>query len=87
LLDIHFDNDDPLYEQQAGFCLEVVARSLLSSPERATELFTMLLNTFAIFLSKVTEEKIPNPFVMERVVVTILRSNIHLYKIQEVRSC
>jgi hypothetical protein len=34
----------------------------------------------------VSEKKVPSPFVIERIVVTILRCSIHLYELPEVSS-
>ena len=79
----------PTYEQYHAFALELATRTLLSSnEERAQELFPIFQAKFrsvALKLSKL-KKPVPVPFLVERIVVTILRSSIHLYKIPKV-SC
>jgi brefeldin A-resistance guanine nucleotide exchange factor 1 len=77
----------PTYEQHHAFALELAARTLLeSNEERAQELFPLFLNKFHSIAQKLSrlERPVPVPFLVERVVVTILRSSIHLYKIPSV---
>jgi brefeldin A-resistance guanine nucleotide exchange factor 1 len=77
----------PTYEQHQAFALELAARTLLeSNEERAQELFPLFLTKFHSIAQKLSklERPVPVPFLVERVVVTILRSSIHLYKIPTV---
>jgi brefeldin A-resistance guanine nucleotide exchange factor 1 len=77
----------PTYEQHHAFALELAARTLLeSNEERAQELFPLFLTKFHSIAQKLSklERPVPVPFLVERVVVTILRSSIHLYKIPTV---
>lgn len=78
----------PTYEQYHAFALELATRTLLSSnEERAQELFPIFQAKFrsvALKLSKL-KKPVPVPFLVERIVVTILRSSIHLYKIPKMR--
>jgi len=76
----------PTYEQHQAFALELATRALLKSDDRAQVLFPMFLSKFNSVVEKCSKLKrpIPVPFLMERVIVTILRSNIHLYHIPKV---
>lgn len=77
----------PAYEQHHAFALELAARTLLeSNEERAQELFPLFLTKFHSIAQKLSklERPVPVPFLVERVVVTILRSSIHLYKMPTV---
>eukprot|EP00523_Entomoneis_sp_CCMP467_P002037 CAMPEP_0168755206 /NCGR_PEP_ID=MMETSP0724-20121128/19935_1 /TAXON_ID=265536 /ORGANISM="Amphiprora sp., Strain CCMP467" /LENGTH=1976 /DNA_ID=CAMNT_0008803785 /DNA_START=458 /DNA_END=6388 /DNA_ORIENTATION=- len=78
-------SNDPVAEQHAIFSLELAARALLSNRERAVEIFPLFLKKFESVLGKIEEKRIPSPFVIERIVVTILRCSIHLYDIEELR--
>jgi len=81
--------DDPVGEQHAVFSLELAARTLLLNRERAVDLFLLFLAKFESILCKATEsddDDVAAPFVVERIVVTILRSSIHLYELEEVRN-
>jgi len=78
-------NGDPVLEQHAIFSLELAARALLTNRERAPDLFNLFLIKFESILGKVDDHQIPAPFMVERVVVTVLRSSIHLYDLPEVR--
>jgi len=77
----------PTFEQYHAFALELAARTLLASNERAQELFPLFLTKFQSLAQKLSklQRPVPVPFLMERVVVTILRSCIHLYKIPTMR--
>lgn len=77
--------DDPVAEQHAIFSLELAARALLSNREKAVEIFPTFLAKFENILGQISEESIPSPFVIERIVVTILRCSIHLYDMEELR--
>lgn len=81
-LDSYPFENDPAGEQHAVFTLELAARALLSNRERAEELFVLFLSKFEKILMKIsdTDAHVAAPFVIERVVVTILRSSIHLYE-------
>jgi hypothetical protein len=76
----------PTYEQHIGFALELAARALLASNERAAELFPFFLVKFQSIVAKLKKLRGPIsvPFLMERVVVTMLRASIHLYNIPDV---
>ena len=76
----------PTFEQHQAFALELATRALLASDERAEVLFPIFLAKFNSVAQKLSKLKrpIPVPFLMERVVVTILRSSIHLYNIPAV---
>eukprot|EP00536_Pseudo-nitzschia_multiseries_P014914 jgi/Psemu1/262522/estExt_Genewise1Plus.C_7870014 len=86
---IHVPNTkpSPTYEQHQAFALELAARALLASDDRAPELFPMFLEKFKSLAKTVQKLKRPIqvPFLMERVIATILRSSIHLYKIPTMR--
>jgi brefeldin A-resistance guanine nucleotide exchange factor 1 len=77
----------PTYEQHQAFALELATRALLSSDDRAQVLFPIFLSKFNSIVQKLSKLKrpVPVPFLMERVVVTILRSSIHLYHIPAIR--
>ena len=79
--------DDPVGEQHAVFSLELAARTLLLNRERAADLFLLFLSKFESILCRATisGDDVASPFAVERIVVTILRSGIHLYKHAEVR--
>jgi golgi-specific brefeldin A-resistance guanine nucleotide exchange factor 1 len=93
--------DDPIFEQHAVYSLELALLALISNRDRASDLFDMFFVKFDSVLSgsrknegeggKNHDRNFPTPFLMERVVVTILRSCIHLYDKPEVcpqlRSC
>jgi len=83
-LDDYPFEDDPVTEQHALFSLELAARALLTNREKAPELFSLFLVKFENILGRIDDENIPAPFMVERVVVTILRSSIHLYDLPEV---
>jgi brefeldin A-resistance guanine nucleotide exchange factor 1 len=77
--------DSPTYEQHTAFALELAARALLASRDRAIELLPLFLAKFDSVASKIKgKEELPVPFLVERVVVTILRTSIHLYGVPQV---
>jgi hypothetical protein len=77
--------DSPMYEQHTAFALELAARTLLANRDRATELFPLFFAKFESVAAKINKQEVLSvPFLVERVVVTILRSNIHLYAIPQV---
>jgi hypothetical protein len=48
-------------------------------------LFSIFLRTFESILCRISEEALHSPFVIERIVVAILRASIHLYEIPQLR--
>lgn len=76
---------NPVGEQCAVYSLELATRTLLSSRDNSLELFTLVLKSFEGILSGVSEKSVPAPFIIERMVVTILRASIHLYDQEELR--
>jgi brefeldin A-resistance guanine nucleotide exchange factor 1 len=77
--------DSPTYEQHTAFALELAARALLASRDRAIELLPLFLAKFDSVAAKIKgNEELAVPFLVERVVVTILRSSIHLYGVPQV---
>lgn len=78
--------NDPVAEQQSVFSLELAARALLSDRDHAISMFPEFLYAFESLFNKIPDDKVASPFVVERVVVAILRSSIHLYEVPEVRS-
>lgn len=89
-LDEYPFEDDSRGEQHAVFALELAARALLSSQARSAETYLPFLSQFESILCRITEtdkESVPAPFVIERIVVTILRSCIHLYEFDQVSFC
>ena len=87
----HFPfTNDPVGEQHSVFSLELAARILLLNRDHVVDLFLLFLTKFEKILCKATEAKddtVAAPFVVERIVVTILRSSIHLYELDEVSAC
>lgn len=84
--------DDPVFEQHAVYSLELALSALISNKDKVQELFPMFLPKFGTILKESDESTVssqasvnlPTPFLMERVVVTILRSCIHMYEYPEV---
>jgi len=80
--------DSPLYEQHTAFALELAVRALLADRDRAKELLPFFMPKFqsvASQASKYDQGDLPVPFLIERVVVTILRTSIHLFSNPEFR--
>lgn len=85
--------DDPIFEQHAVYSLELALLALISNRDRSADLYPAFLAKFETVLQVGTSEQtmeekpknIPTPFLMERVVVTILRACIHLYDIPDAR--
>lgn len=71
----------PTFEQHQAFALELAARALLASEERAAELFPLFLGKFQSIAEKMKklQKPVSVPFLIERVIVTMMRSSIHLY--------
>jgi golgi-specific brefeldin A-resistance guanine nucleotide exchange factor 1 len=73
------------YEQHTAFTLELAARALLMSQERARDLLPMFLAKFTSAIKKCRRgDSVYLPFIVERMVVTVLRTCIHLYSIPAV---
>ena len=88
VLDLYPFEHDPMGEQHAIFTMELAARALLSHHDRAESLFLIFLSKFENVLCKATnvDGDTPDaPFIVERIVVTILRCCIHLYEYPQVR--
>jgi hypothetical protein len=87
-LDAYPFEKSPKDEQHAVFAIELAARALLSNQTRSAETYLPFLSKFESILCRMAEtekDNFPAPFVIERIVVTILRSCIHLYEFNEVR--
>jgi len=78
-----------IFEHHAVFALEMAARSLFSNKEHALELFPIFVSKFEAILQMNTnstnDQNLHNPFLIERVMVTVLRSCIHLIGLPEMR--
>lgn len=79
-------NDSPFFEQHQAFALELATRALLANKERATELLPFFLPKFDSICARTSRDpkNVAYPFLVERVVVTILRTSIHLFEIAAV---
>jgi hypothetical protein len=81
---------DPLFEHNSVFVLELAARLLISNRIHARELYPMFFSTFQKLMDP--SENPPGsgivglkfPYILERIVVTILRACIHLFDVPEV---
>ncbi|KAK1737469.1 guanine nucleotide exchange factor [Skeletonema marinoi] len=83
---------DPLFENNAVFVLELSARFLISNRNNAAELYPIFLSKFELLLSpKPGQDPHENilglkfPYVLERIIVTVLRSCIHFFDIENNR--
>ena len=79
---------DSLFEQNSVFVLELAARLLISNRAFATELYPLFLAKFQQLLSPQpgaddTILGLRFPYILERIVVTILRACIHLFDVSE----
>jgi brefeldin A-resistance guanine nucleotide exchange factor 1 len=77
----------PTYEQHTAFALELATRALLANRERSMELLPFFLPKFEAVAAKVgryENEQVMYPFLVERVIVTILRTSIHLFQVPQV---
>jgi len=79
---------DPLFEQNSVFVLELAARLLISNRAFAMELYPLFLAKFQQLLSPQpgaddTILGLRFPYILERIVVTILRACIHLFDVSE----
>jgi len=83
--------DDPRFEHNSVFALELAARLLISNNSNATDLFPIFLSKFEeLFAPKTPGSEdsslvLKFPYLLERIVVTIMRACIHLYDIVELR--
>ena len=80
------DKDSPFFEQHQAFALELATRALLVDKERAPDLLPFFLPKFETICSKINRDPkiVSFPFLVERVVVTILRTSIHLFEVASV---
>lgn len=84
---------DPLFENNAVFVLELSARFLISNRNNADELYPIFLSKFQMLLSPKQDQDLQEhdilglrfPYLLERVIVTILRSCIHFFDIENSR--
>jgi hypothetical protein len=88
---------DPLFEYNAVFILELAARFLISNRKNATELYSIFLSKFELFFSPIPTKDVMSesnehnilglnfPYILERIIVTILRSCIHFFDIESSR--
>ncbi len=79
---------DPLFEHNSVFVLELAARLLISNRVHASELYPVFYAKFVTLLSPLSADRtnpssviiaIKFPYILERIVVTILRACIHLF--------
>ena len=87
---------DPLFEHNAVFVLELAARVLISNRVHAAELYPIFFEKFSGLISPQLNEEngstervvsgdiVQFPYVLERIVVTILRACIHLFDVPEI---
>lgn len=79
--------DDPTFEHNSVFVLELAARLLISNRKHSAVLYPLFLAKFQQIMSCNGGSDPPIglrfPYLMERIVVTILRSAIHLFDVQE----
>ena len=85
---------DPLFENNAVFVLELLARFLISNRSDAADLYPLFLSKIEIFFLPNEEEEdlhkhrvlgLKFPFILERIIVTILRFYIHFFDIESGR--
>ena len=84
---------DPLFENNAVFVLELSARFLISNRNNAAKLYPIFLSKFELLLSPKQDQDsheqsilgLKFPYILERIIVTILRSCIHFYDIENSR--
>ena len=86
------ERDSAFFEQHQAFALELATRALLANKERSTDLLPFFLPKFEAICSRINRDpkNVSFPFLVERVVVTILRTSIHLFEVASVsrrRSC
>ena len=79
---------DPLFEHNSVFALELAARLLISNRVHAKELYPVFFYKFQKLMDSRDAPEIgivglKFPYILERVVVTILRACIHLFDVPE----
>ena len=80
---------DPLYEENAVFVLELAARLLVSNRGHSAELLPLFVSKFeSLFSTRKYNDReetigLSFPYLLERIIVTILRAAIHLYDIPD----
>ncbi|KAL7550670.1 hypothetical protein ACHAWF_013916 [Thalassiosira exigua] len=77
---------DPLFEHNSVFVLELAARLLIANRAHAAELYPFFLTKFQQILSpqaRDTDLTAQCPYIVERIVVTILRACIHFFDVPE----
>ncbi|KAL7540223.1 hypothetical protein ACHAXR_009956 [Thalassiosira sp. AJA248-18] len=79
---------DPLFEHNSVFVLELAARLLFSNRVHAAELYPIFFAKFQHMISKddssgCTISELRFPYILERIVVTILRACIHLFDVPD----
>lgn len=80
---------DPLYEHNAVFVLELAARLLISNRGHSPELLPIFFSKFELLFSHQENDNehsmlgLKFPYLLERIIVTILRAIIHLYDITD----
>jgi brefeldin A-resistance guanine nucleotide exchange factor 1 len=84
---------DPSYEENAVFVLELAARLLISNRSHSNDLLPLFISKFDLLTSTQDQGKADTsilglnfPYLLERVVVTILRAVIHLYDVPDIRA-
>ena len=79
--------DDPTFEHNSVFVLELAARLLISNRKHSAVLYPLFLAKFQQIMSCSGGGDSPIglkfPYLVERIVVTILRSAIHLFDVPE----
>jgi len=85
---------DPLFEHNSVFVLELAARLLIANRVHAAELYPIFLTKFQQLISPQAVETngssesvvlgLKFPYILERIVVTILRACIHLFDVPEI---
>ena len=83
-------SSDPLYEENAVFVLELAARLLVSNRGHSAELLPLFVSKFEVLFSGRGKDDdntavigLSFPYLLERIIVTILRAAIHLYDIPD----
>lgn len=77
---------DLIFEHHAVYCLELSSRLLFNNMEFAQDLYPLFINRFeGSLLMENGKQNFIHPFLVERVVVTILRCSIHMIDRVEMR--
>jgi brefeldin A-resistance guanine nucleotide exchange factor 1 len=79
---------DPTYEHNAVFVLELAARLLISNRSHSAELMPIFVSKLETMFSPLGDNSddslaLKFPYLLERIIVTILRAAIHLYDIPD----